>query len=75
VIECDHGSDPATCPVCKPKKPTPRPRVMPYVFNARYGGYCEGCEKRIQVGDRIVMVIDESGVTTGAYAHEGCGDV
>jgi hypothetical protein len=66
--ECDHGSDPATCPVCLgPARPPVPPAPPSRPFHARYPGRCGVCHEPIDEDDLIRMA-DQY----GGPIHDAC---
>lgn len=72
--ECDHGSDPATCPVCRRAagKDKPAPVERTAIFTANYDGFCSGCKLPIEVGQPIFAIKDPH-LSFTPYYHEWCG--
>jgi hypothetical protein len=62
IDDCIHGLPSFACSICLGRPPVPE-RSLP--FRARYHGWCERCDSRIEEGDIIVAV-------GGEYVHEGC---
>lgn len=64
--ECDHGSDPMCCPVCRGPLPVDPPEIGPTI-EATWPGQCRDCGHRIEVGDSIARVDIR-------WVHEHCAE-
>lgn len=65
--ECEHGSDPETCNVCRPvKKVAP---TVEYQFEAKYPGNCGVCYERFDEGEPLYRL------TNGDIACDTCASL
>lgn len=68
-MECEHGSDPATCLPCRADA-RPHPTVITTRrFTARFDGDCPGCGFPLHAGQDARSVITDGHRVT---YHDGC---
>lgn len=75
MSECEHGSDPQSCPPCraaagKPSKPAVLASTLGEPFAARFAGQCPGCNLPIREGQRIRSLSTTWQETM--WVHVGC---